>query len=49
MSFTSTVYALLRLNNDLKAIRKGPRAVAKRAARKAGYRLAAKIINRAVR
>ena len=49
VSFTSTLYALARLGRDINAVRRGPRAVAKRQARKVLYRVAAKAINRMVR
>jgi hypothetical protein len=49
MSLTSTLYSLLRLSRDVNAARRGPKAVAKRAARKVVYRGVAKILNRLVR
>lgn len=49
MSFTSFMYAMLRFNRDMNAIKRGPRAMAKRQARKAGYKAASKIINRVTR
>jgi hypothetical protein len=48
MSITSLLYAMARLGRDVNAVKRGPRAIAKRQARKAGYKLAAKLINRVV-
>jgi hypothetical protein len=49
MSLSRLLYRALSLNNDLKAARRGPNAMLKRAVRKALYRQASKIINRATR
>lgn len=38
MSLTSWLYKAARLSNTLRAVRKGPTAIAKRQVRKAAYR-----------
>lgn len=48
-SFTSFLYAVARFNRDMNAVKRGPKAVAKRMVRKAAMRQAAKFINRATR
>jgi hypothetical protein len=49
MSLSSTLYALARLSRDINAVRRGPRAVVKRAIRKQLYKAAGQAINRATR
>lgn len=46
MSLKSTIYTLLRISNDLSAIAKGPKAVAKRLQRKAVGRITGKVMGR---
>ena len=49
VSLTSALYQLLRLSRDVNAVRRGPRATAKRAARTGIYRPVAKIVGRTLR
>jgi len=44
----SALYRAARLLGDLQAVRRGPRALVKRAARKALWRLAGRAINKLV-
>jgi hypothetical protein len=49
MRLTSLLYALLRTSRDVNAVRRGPKAVAKRAVRKVIYRGLAKVLSRTLR
>jgi hypothetical protein len=49
MRLTSLLYAALRVSRDINAAKRGPKAVAKRAVRKAAYRGLAKVLSRALR
>lgn len=46
MSLKSWLYKLLRISNDINAIRKGPKAIGRRIGRKAVGRLAGKVMRK---
>jgi hypothetical protein len=46
MNLKSLIYQALRISRDVNAVRRGPKAVAKRAARKTAYKAFAKAIDR---
>ena len=49
MRWTSLLYAALRVSRDINAAKRGPKAVAKRTARKVAYRGPAKVLSRTLR
>lgn len=49
MTFSNFLYRLLRLNNDLRAARKGPRAMAGRAVRKVALKATTRALNVAMK
>jgi hypothetical protein len=49
MSLTRWLYRALRVSRDVNAVRRGPKAATKRAARKAAYRGFAKLVSRVIR
>lgn len=49
MSLRSMLYRIARLMGDVRAIRRGPRAIARRAARKGLMRIAGRAINRMIK
>lgn len=46
MSTKSTIYRLLSLSNDLRAIRRGPEAIGKRVIRKEAYKMLSRVLRR---
>lgn len=47
MSARNTVYRLLSLSNDARAVSRGPKAVGKRLLRKQAYKLTTRLLRRA--